>query len=444
MKKLNNYRELSIFLLLLFLAVLFPLTSKDLIFANFQVESFKDFLSIANGKFLMSAFSLVLSKYKILKVLVYAVVTTSLFVLLKNIISKKNYVLLSLAVFLFFLIDKEILAFSYVGLSGFLEYFMGTLFLLLFYNIFTKGIVNVNPLVLIVLGLAGTSISPIYSFTIFLITLIFLFIFKDKEVSKKNIFLLIGEIVGLVIISRNTSIQYTGFVNNLFYEFIPLVRDPNFIITFVLSALLLVQALKIYNTGKRKEALMSILGVSSFLFVSLLSKSHVLYYITFLVNLLASLYILLNSNSSRIFKRNVFAWFTFKLAYIFSLLILGNINFGSLLFLAVLDILMILQIYNYLLPKEYLNTVWTIAACTLLISNIYIYQKVLVKYNEMNFYIKNKMECSINEFGVPQKYKTDYVFGELPNSKEEISWYIDYYDISPYSIKIQEKFYFNE
>ncbi len=77
----------------------------------------------------------------------------------------------------------------------------------------------------------------------------------------------------------------------------------------------------------------------------------------------------------------------------------------------------------------------------MLSSNIYIYNNVQNKYKEMNTYIKNKLECTTEEFTIPSKYKFDYLYDYLPKTEDRLKDYTKFYDIDIYdkerNIKIQ-------
>ncbi len=430
-KKRNVFLLIFIFLSLILMAFYFPLTGKDLFWANYNFTSLREFSQVIEGKFLTNSFILICAKYKIVKIVFYSILSFIMFILLKNIINKKNNILLPLSIFLFFLIDKQVLASSYVYLSGFMNLFLSSVFLLLFFNFFMKNNINkIHPLLIFILGLIATLINELSTLFITIVSLIYYLFDKEKIRCKEWIFLLIGEVIGLTITLMNTKFLLTDFTYNLFYRFLPIAKQNNLIITTIFSGLVLLKAFKLLNKKPNIKVIFSVLAVCFYLINIFLDNSIYIFYISYFFSLLGVFYILYNLSTTRLVKRGSTTWLIFKFTYIILLLILGEINAGCLLFLTLLDILMILLLYNYLLPKNYLKIIWTLGIICMLSSNVYIYYRVAEKNKDMNFYIKNKLECTTEKvYLIPHKYKTDYYFHEIPYEKDELVWYIDFYNI---------------
>lgn len=111
--------------------------------------------------------------------------------------------------------------------------------------------------------------------------------------------------------------------------------------------------------------------------------------------------------------------------------IFGNIEEGNLLFISLIDILLIVEFYDGVLPKNFLNKIWSLLFVLIASANIYIYSNTLSKFKEMNIYIKNKLECSRSDYSLPSKYYTEYLTDYLPTDADELKYYIDYYNIAP-------------
>lgn len=88
--------------------------------------------------------------------------------------------------------------------------------------------------------------------------------------------------------------------------------------------------------------------------------------------------------------------------------------------------------YDLILPKKFLKNTWTIIVLGLLGVNIYIYKNVSTKYEEMNRFIKNALECYTEDVAIPGKYKTEYLYKQLPKTEEDFMQYISFYNVDLY------------
>lgn len=110
----------------------------------------------------------------------------------------------------------------------------------------------------------------------------------------------------------------------------------------------------------------------------------------------------------------------------------GNVEIDSMLLLSFLDILLILEIYNRILPNDFIYPVWIGLYVFILGVNIYVYKNASMRYDEMNFFIKNKLECTREDITLPSKYETDFLKDYIPAGKKAIEEYVLYYDIDLY------------
>ena len=150
----------------------------------------------------------------------------------------------------------------------------------------------------------------------------------------------------------------------------------------------------------------------------------------------------MNCGNSTIFKRKIQLSYLFKLIYILMICIFGNITVGSTLFLFLIDITLILEFYDQILPTDFLWQAWTVVFVVIAGMNIYIYRDASIKYDEMNFYIANKLECTTEEIKLPSKYDFDTFDDYVPKMKDEVDSYIDYYKINVYKRDILTHFTF--
>lgn len=442
----NKYKFTIIFLSIMIMSFFFPLVGKSLFYKRYEFESLASFLDVSKLGVFASSLLMILSKWEILKVLVYGTIATSLFIFMKNVVDKKNTVLMFVAGFFFFIIDKELFSASFVNLSGFVTHFIGSLFLVILLDILSKSsILSMKRTVLFILGLVGTSINPVYSFVFLAATFGYMFLENhESSVKHKVSFLFLGEILGILSLVLYHRVPYSSFSSNLIHEFIPLLSSSNFIMTLIVSALILFSSIKIFLRGQRIKIVLSMLGIVSFLFASLLSESDIVCYVTFACYMAGSMYIVFNLKNSLVFKRKMIYYYSFKILAILFMCIFGSIERGSLLFISLLDIMIILEFYDYALPREFLNFTWAILFVLMAGVNIYIYSTTMRKFNEMNFYIKNKLECTRGNYSIPNKYHTDYLYDYIPSNLEDLKSYIGYYKISPYDSIEKIELYFND
>ncbi len=428
---IKKYKFILIFAVVAILAAFFPIGGRSLVFHFFEPHSLADLSKISPYGLVSNLMSMVLCRMPIMRILVYGALSTSLFVLMKNVVDNKNSSLLFLAGFFFLLMDKSIFASSFVDFTGFSSYFVGSIFLIILLNVLVKNsLARIKRSSLFVLGLVGTSIVPAYSFVFFFVTLFYLF-FESRDENEKEMgsFLLMGEVLGIVHLALSQKLSYSGFSFTLMQRFIPLVSDSNFIVVLILSSMVLIGSMKIFSYGRRGKIILAMLGIISFLFSSLLGESVIIKYITYVFFMAGTIYLLFNIRTSQQFRRRITYYFLFKIVTILFLCLFGNVEYGSLVFLSFIDILMILEFYDGVLPKNFMSHAWMLLFVILTSANIYIYSKTAKKFDEMTIYIKNKLECARDNYSIPNKYYTEYLSNYIPTTREELENYVRYYGI---------------
>lgn len=431
-----------IFASLFILAAYFPTIGKDIMWSLRQLDSMQAIMDIKDTGLISTILTTLLLKYDILRILIVSLLGLSSMNLMKRLVNKKNSCLTLIAFFFLFLLDKSVISLIFVQTNGFVRYFLGSLLLLLLvYVLVTNSLSRMNIVVSFALGLVLTNLELPYAFTAFSLTIIYICMREDKK-EKRSIALFLGEILGLAFAILHAKIDYTGAINNLLHSFIPTMCELNFLIILILSSLTMIEAIKVFNYGKRLGATLAIFGMASYLFSSLLSTHDYLNYMTFFLHMISSFYILMNCGNSRIFKRKIQLSYLFKLIYILMICIFGNITVGSTLFLFLIDITLILDFYDQILPTDFLWQAWTVVFVVIAGMNIYIYRDASIKYDEMNFYIANKLECTTEEIKLPSKYDFDTFDDYVPKMKDEVDSYIDYYNINVYKRDILTHFTF--
>lgn len=430
MKKSTIYCFI-IFLSLTTLAYFFPLTGSDLGWAIKNVEDITTILNMRDSGLLPSILSTIFIKYKIIRIAFVGLSGMSFFYLIKNIVDKKNDVLMLIAFFLLFLTDRLFIGSIIVQTTGFTNYFGGTLGVLLFLNILLKNRIPKKNVFLFILGLILSNLELPFAFAIFAFTIVYL-VLKEDDIKKSDIALTLGELIGILFVTSRMHVDYVGFTANLIHEFTRIISGQNFAITLIFSGFVLFEGIRVYTYGKKSEATLSIIGISTYLLTSLLSTNDYINYAAFIIYSASCIYILLNLGNSLMFKKKVLFFYIFKLIYIIMICIFGNITVGSTFPLFVIDFMIILEFYDQILPNEFLWPIWLGVIVILSGMNIYIYKDAKLKYDSMNTYIKNKLECSTEEIKLPSKYEIDLLNDYIPKTEKEIEEYIKYYGIHPY------------
>ena len=432
----NNWQYIILIFLFVSLAWFFPLTGNDWFWGC--SNNFSNPLNLwlkSNGNMFFSTMVFTLTNVKILKVLIYAAVTIGIFYMIKNIVNKKNNTVLFISLFLFLLLDLDIWKTVYVSTTNFSMFLVGTLLLiLLIYLIISKKFESTSIWLFLILGILGSLIHPIFTLMFFIISL-FLLIKKIIKGKTNNSYLLLflGASVGVVsnllgVYFNNVQINFNHVTSNMLNNVIPSILNHNFIIVLITIAFLLFLSIKTFcksETLRKVKVALSMVSLSVYAFVILFSNNSILNYIAFLIYLISSLYLLININNSRLFKSKIVLYFVFKILYIglSSLFIINNISF--VLFPFIIDVIIIMELINYVFPQNFLSLVWYIAVCLFAIVNIYVYANVYIKYNDMNEYIIREIEKKENIIYIPSKYETDYLYNYLPN-EQNVKYYLNF------------------
>jgi len=248
--------------------------------------------------------------------------------------------------------------------------------------------------------------------------------------------LFLGSSIGVVsnllgVYLNNIEIKFSHITTNMLNNVVPSLMNYNFIIVLITISFLLFLSIKTFCKSemlKKIKVALAMCFLAGYAFIILFSNNVILNYIAFLLYTISSLYLLINVNNSRLFKSKIILYFTFKLLYISlsSLFVIDNISF--VLFPFIIDIMIIMELINYVLPQNFLSLVWYIAVCVFAMVNIYVYANVFSKYHDMNKYIINDIETGNVNIEIPSKYETDYLYDYLPSSSS-IEYFLNYYGI---------------
>lgn len=434
MKKENTIYLISIFALVCIMAVFFPTVGNDLSWKLLEIDGLNDLLGITERGLLTGSLFALFAKYDFLRIVGTGATVTLIILMIKNVANKNNSTLLLLGGLLFFLLDKTFFAASVVSYTGLITHLVDSFFLIMFMNLVIKdALLKMNKISLFILGLVLSSLNIGTASMIFIITfLYFLYCRREKEDCSNLVFLILGELIGLTYLSLNSHLEYTGFCKNLIHGFIPSITGTNFILVILFSGVVMFQIPKMYAQTEKKGLLMSLVGISLYLFTSLFEVGDYINYVTYVMFFASTFYVLYNFTNSRIIKRKIFIIYAFKLIFIVLNSLLLSFELSSVLFLYILDIIVIALFYDHTWPERFLEPLWGGIFVIFLLANIYIYREIFYKNKDMNFYIKNRLECYEGDVLLPSKYKNDYLYNSIPSDKEEYEEYVRFYKIDVY------------
>ena len=433
----TSWKYILFFILFMLLSNFFSFTTNDLIW--FNTKNINNFLSFSKWYVLSSALTILLMHVKVIRIITYGILSVCIFELLKRTVNKKNNTLSFIAIFIFFLTNTEIITKSYISISSFCTNFISSILVLIIISYLTKDtLYKLNKYIIFILGLVSASFTPLISLLLF-ITVSIISLYNDiKKTPDKSINILLGGIslgfiIELILILKSGAIfTLPNITNNLLYNLIPMLYNVNFLIQLLLIAFLLFLSIKIYikgNRTKRVYVILSIGIIATYSFTNLLSQNIYLNYIMLIFYTIASIFILLNANNSIRFKNKIKTYYLFKIVYLLILVFTPNLNEAHILFPIFIDILIILELFNYVFPNNFLKVPWLVISLLILISNIYIYKNIYSRNIELKNYIKHNLECNILKIQIPSKYQNDYMNNYIPKTLKDKENYKNYLEI---------------
>ena len=437
----DNYKLVILFILFLILGYYFPIVGDSLKWSNLSLSEIKTtgILKFFDISFLSSLILYIITKIKIIRILFIAMISLCFFVVLKNIVNKNNNTLLYMGIFLFLIISMDVFKSVFAYTPNFVYLFLGMLFLLIIeLFISNKSIYKLSKGHLFILGLLSSLIHPSITIMLFVIVLIYLIIAIVKNEDKeKYLSLFLGIIMGSVYMMMGVSnlkrvIYIPNIALNAIENVVPNIYTGSFIIYFITLALLLFLSIKIFIRGNIKIKILDLLAVfmlAFFAVVFLVSKNIYMQYIAFILNMVGSIYVLYHANNSIVFKRKISLFYLSKIIYLLLLLFVVDISAVHNFVIYIFDILIILEIVDYVLPNNFLDNIWYGLVIVVLLTNIYIYRDSYIKYNEMNTYVKRQLSCDNYEIKLPIKYKLDNLYNYIPNSIDYLNNYKKYNNI---------------
>lgn len=248
---------LSVFSIFIMMFI-FPLLGDDLLHGKVGIGI--HFMQIVNGRYLGNLFGINLSSSLILRILIKSTIFISIIFLIKKIIKEKSllYYLIILSFFLF--MPKEIFRQVIVNSSGFANYVIPVIgvLIIIYIHFNEKEIILKWYNYILFLSLGVINSLFVEHITIFNIILSMYFIIfsymKNKKINKIYIFYLIGSVIGSYLMFSNP-IYLSSFngtddyrtlsttLSGIFGKLFIIVNDAfyiNYAINFILSILMII------------------------------------------------------------------------------------------------------------------------------------------------------------------------------------------------------------
>lgn len=426
----KNYNIYIFFILFLLLGLFLPIAKVDW---PFYIEDCP-FRTLSRNPFTTSLTDII-APFHWVKALTFAIIFTGLFVMLRNVVNKKNTILISIAIFLYFLTFTGDLAGNIFSTSYLVHLHIPGLFVLFVLNRYLRDdFYKMKSLSLFLLGFIASLFDIRASFLLLTMSSWSFFQKLQKgnfEVSER--FMFYGECLGTLLLLKSTlNIPSLGSSSSSFAPllsiYIEKLYDTTFLIPFIMTFFLLFAAIKIYTRadGKKKAyTLIAIFLISAYDFAFLLSSNINLKGVLFIGYNCGIFFLLKNATNSILFKKKLSIYFLIKAVALF-ISILDLKDFGYVYLNTLFDIILILELINNTFPTNFLQKPWYIIGIVILIANINTYKNISSKVEQMNLYIRRQLECSFLEITLPQKYMNESVNIYIPQSEYEKENYLKY------------------
>ena len=331
-KKIFNKKNIFfiiLFIILFIISYMFPYAHDDWAWgSSIGIERLNSLFDGYNGRWLGNLSVLLLTRNRILKAFITSIVLTYIMVYIKKLINYENKNSIYLSILLMILMPVSIIAQSIAWVSGFTNYVIVILFLLMYINfnknIFTNKKVEIDNkfiVLFLLLGFANSLfIEHITIYNLLLSIFVVLFIkYKDKKISIPNVSYLIGSLCGTILMFSNSAyhkvmnatddyrtIEQGNIIIRSIKTYVSKLYDyliyENHFLNIIVGILCLILIYKLFKNDKYKKIyrciLNIIIGIISFvicyeLFVVLMSNNTPFItkpYIKLLESLLYGLY----------------------------------------------------------------------------------------------------------------------------------------------------------
>ena len=440
MKKILKENKLTIlYITLLFiLSCFFICTEEDLFYVvSNKFKGFDDFYKYSEGFILSTSLISLIIKFKIIRVIFITTLLSSLIYIIYKLINKENKSIPLLGLYLIILFPSSI--FKLCTNSYYIvNYLLPIIFSIIYINFLVRNnLQSLKPYICFIFGYIVSLINPVFTIMFLIVSLIVLFykIIK-KENSRNHLTLFLGCIAGAgtVMYGYNYSNSYAyipNIVEHIFHTLVPLFYTKN-TFSFIFITIILLLSINIIRFKSKKLKLLTILSDVVIILYTLGHFINMHYYLTYILYILftiSSIFILLNFNNSCMFKRKIIIYYVFKIVYVLILLSQNLVNETSISFIYVIDVLIILDILNFIYPKNYLYITLNTASILTLILLIFIYADSFYKNEYIKNQIKRDLPCNIHNIKLDKRYKRTSPYTLIP-SDDYKPYYLEYYKIN--------------
>ena len=434
----NNLHFIIFTFLIFILSYFFICTEEDLLYVvsnNFR--GFDEFFRFSKGFILSSSLISTIVKIKSIRVIFCTLLIMSFGYIVNKIINIENKSMFVLG--LYSLILFPISIFKICTNSFYVvNYLLPITFSLIYINFLVKNnLQNIRPYICFILGYIVSLINPIFTILFLIIPLLVLiYKIKNKENTRNHLTLFLGSITGCASVMygyhfSNTYVYIPNIVNQIFHKVIPLLYINNlFSFIFIIVVLLLsINIIKFKGKKLKNITLLCDFIIILYLVGHFVNFHYYILYILYILFTISSIVILLNFNNSYMFKRKIKLYYIFKILYILILLSQNSIDETSLSFIYVIDALIILDVLNFIYPKNYLYLTYSIACISTFMLLIAIYANTFYKNIYVKDQIKRELLCNNYLIKLDEKYKKTYPYNIVP-SDDYKQYYLKYNNIN--------------
>ena len=442
----NNWFYICSFLVFSVLSYFFVYVGDDWFWAsNDAIELLKNGFRYYNGRFISNVIIMILSRSLLLKCISYGLFTTLFLYLVKSVINKENKNILFLTVILFFMIDKNVLAQGYVWASGYVNFFISVLLILYIMRQNCEDkFKDMNFFMSFALGLVSSLFLENVTLLLIAINIGLIIYSKIVKEKKYNIGFLSGNVVGAIAMFYNMfafkttvgerEIHLTGLIETFSEKIVPYYFGKSMIIT-----ILLVSGIFLFIFFNRKKIskwnlwlflLVSLVYLLVNIFVAMGYTINLIFNSCLLVVYTIYSFINLIKVSDSKLRYRFIWYFILKVGYIAPLVFVDSLGPRLLLFPFIIDIMIILEIFNFYVKKRISKFIFGTIAIIVIIMQYVIFYHCYKVANESYLYVNECIEN--NEMNIPISFENfieRYHFYYLPFAEYLQEYYIKFYDL---------------
>jgi len=476
-KKNKTIYYVILFILLCILGYLFIYTGDDWAWGSeIGLSRLNNLFKNYNSRYLGNLTVLLLTRSNILKGLVIGSTLFGIIFLTTKIINNKRFDLLLISTILILNTPKLIFREAISWTSGFSNYATSTFLILIFFyyikGISTKKIdnkLNIKTLLLLILGITtNLFIEHVTIYNTFLsIFIIIYYKIKHKEFNRNLISYFIGSITGFLIMFINLSNSTGGnrnIANNIYNLILKICNNyfgviyeeliyNNFIINILLISFIIII---IKNIKLNRIQKISFLISTTYIIYSILNIIYPTWNIflnytphfegiyTFFFGI-STTYLLLSLITNKKIKEKIIFYILSIITITTPLLLVSPIGSRCFFITYILFILIVLELYNYLIKEKYINNItYKIFIPIIIISLIHLFTINVTTYIENKIRLNNiEKDIKNNELIIEIERFTyeDYIHGEAtptPNTLWEDRYKLFYNIPKNKKIKIKE------